>query len=64
MKKAYETPNVEMMDFDYKESVTASNSGLTDLGAPGTTSAGGWTCEERYVNIKSIDGTVCGYVQH
>ena len=62
MKKAYVTPKAEMMDFDYRETVVASGTGLTDLGAPGTTSAGGWTCNERYVDIKSIDGTVCGYV--
>ena len=65
MKKGYATPKAELMDFDYTETVVASNfSGLTDLGAPGTTSAGGWTCQERIVDIKSIDGTVCGYVQH
>lgn len=62
MKKDYEAPKVERMDFDYKETVTASNSGKCDLGGVGVVSAGGWLCEERYVDIKNIEGTVCGYV--
>ena len=58
MKKEYGTPKVEKMDFDYKETVTASaNSGLTDAA---TTEW--WTCETRYVDVKNIEGTVCGYV--
>ena len=62
MKKEYETPKAELMDFDYTETVVASGSGLTDLGASGTTSAGGWTCNTRYVDVKNIEGTVCGYI--
>ena len=62
MKKEYVTPKAEMLDFDYTDTVVASGTALTDLGAQGTTSAGGWTCQERIVDIKSIDGTVCGYV--
>ena len=61
MKKVYETPKAEMMDFDYTETVVASGSGLTDLGGE---DAAAWTCEERIVDVKSNDGTVCGYVPH
>ena len=61
MKKEYGTPKVEKMDFDYKESVTASNgTGLTDNN--GVVSAGGWVCQERIVDQKNVPGTVCGYV--
>ena len=47
------------MDFNYEETITASsnNSGLTD--AATTT---WWKCETRYVDVKNIEGTVCGYV--
>ena len=62
MKKEYVTPKVELMDFDYTDTVVASGSGLTDLGAPGTTSAGGWKCETRIVDVKNIEGTICGYI--
>ncbi len=59
MKKEYETPKAERMDFDYKETVVASNtnSGLTD---EATTEW--WKCETRYVDVKNIEGTVCGYL--
>ena len=56
MKKEYETPKVELMDFDYKDTVAASGSGLTDA------STEWWTCETRVVDVKNIEGTVCGYV--
>ena len=61
MKKEYETPKVELMTFDYKESVVASgtNSGRTDLP---NTYAVAWTCNTRYVDVKNTEGTVCGYV--
>ena len=62
MKKAYETPKAEMLDFDYTETVTAASgsSNLTDNG--GQISAGGWKCETRIVDNKNIEGTVCGYI--
>ena len=62
MKKEYVSPKAEMLDFDYTDTVVASGTGLTDLGEPGTTSAGGWTCETRIVDVKNIEGTVCGYI--
>ena len=58
MKKAYETPKAEMIDFDYTDTVAASDSsGLTDAA---TTEW--WTCNTRIVDVKDIQGTVCGYV--
>ncbi len=56
MKKVYETPKAELMDFDYRETVVASGSGLTDA------STEWWTCETRVVDIHSTDNTVCGYL--
>lgn len=56
MKKEYETPKVEMMDFDYTETVVASGSGLTE------TDSIAWKCNTRVVDQKSIDNTVCGYL--
>ncbi len=58
MKKEYETPKAELLDFDYKETVVASGSSkLTD---EATTTW--WTCNSRIVDVKNIEGTVCGYV--
>ncbi len=57
MKKEYEAPKAELMDFDYTETVTASGSGLTDAA-----STQWWKCETRVVDVKNIEGTVCGYV--
>ena len=48
-----------MLDFDYTETVVASGTG------PATTdeSTTEWnTCNWRYVDVKSIDGSVCGYI--
>ena len=59
MKKEYATPKAELMDFDYTETVVASGTGLTDLGGE---EAADWTCNTRYVDVKNIEGTVCGYV--
>ena len=57
MKKEYETPKAEMLDFDYTDTVVASgNSGLTDA------STEWWTCETRVVDVKNIQNTVCGYL--
>ena len=57
MKKEYETPKAELLDFDYKETVVASGSSkLTD------SSTAWWTCNTRIVDVKNIEGTVCGYV--
>ena len=56
MKKEYVTPKAEMLDFDYKETVVASG-GLTDAA-----STEWWKCETRIVNVKNIEGTVCGYI--
>ena len=57
MKKEYEAPKAELMDFDYTETVVASGSGLTDAA---TTEW--WTCNTRHVDVKNTEGTVCGYV--
>ena len=58
MKKEYETPKVEQMDFDYEETVVASGgSNLTD-----EASTNWWKCETRIVDEKNIEGTVCGYI--
>ena len=61
MKKVYEAPKAELMDFDYKNTVVASgtsdSSGLTDAATTAW-----WKCETRYVDVKNIEGTVCGYV--
>ena len=56
MRKMYETPKAEMLDFDYTDTVTASGSGLTD------DSTQWWTCQTRVVDVKNIEGTVCGYI--
>ena len=57
MKKTYVTPKVELLDFDYTETVVASNSpNLTDA------STDWWTCNTRIVDVKNTEGTVCGYV--
>jgi len=57
MKKEYVTPKAELMDFDYTDTVVASGSGLTDAATTDW-----WTCETRIVDVKNIEGTVCGYV--
>ena len=56
MKKVYETPKAELLDFDYTDTVVAS-SNLTDKA-----STSSWKCETRIVDVKNIEGTVCGYV--
>ena len=57
MKKAYEPPKVELLDFDNTDIVTTSGPALTDEANTQ------WnTCNWRYVDQKSIDGTVCGAV--
>ncbi len=65
MEKKYEAPKVEKMDFDYKETVTASSGypkgTKCDLGGVGVVSAGGWLCAERELDIKNTEGTICGY---
>ena len=58
MKKAYEAPKAELIDFDYTDTVAASDSsGLTDAA-----STNWWKCETRIVDVKDIEGTVCGYI--
>ena len=57
MKKVYVTPKAELLDFDYKETVVASGSGLTDQATTNW-----WKCETRIVDVKNIEGTVCGYI--
>ena len=57
MRKMYETPKAEMLDFDYTDTVTASGSGLTDAA-----STEWWKCETRVVDVKNIQNTVCGYL--
>ncbi len=44
MKKDYETPQVEKMDFDFEETVTASGSGFTDADSVA------WKCNTWYVD--------------
>ena len=56
MKKAYEPPKVELLEFDHTDIVTTSGPALTD------TDSVAWKCETRYVDVKNIEGTVCGYV--
>ena len=57
MKKVYETPKAELMDFDYRDTVVASGSyNLTDQDSVA------WKCETRIVDVKNIEGTVCGYI--
>lgn len=57
MKKVYETPKAELLDFDYTETVVASGSGLTDQATTDW-----WKCETRIVDVKNTEGTVCGYI--
>ena len=58
MKKVYETPKAEMLDFDYTDTVVASaGSGLTDQATTNW-----WKCETRIVDVKNTEGTVCGYI--
>ena len=58
MKKEYKTPQVEKLDFNYSENVVASGAGnLTDQATTNW-----WNCETRIVDIKNIEGTVCGYI--
>ena len=58
MKKEYKTPQVEKLDFNYAENVVASGTGnLTDQATTNW-----WKCETRIVDIKNIEGTVCGYI--
>ena len=57
MKKEYVTPKAELLDFDYTDTVVASNApALTDA------STEWWECKTRIVDVKSIDNTVCGYL--
>ena len=59
MKKGYETPKAELLDFDYTETVTANSSSPAVTDEANTE----WnTCNWRYVDIKNIQGTVCGAV--
>ena len=54
MKKEYETPKVEKMDYDYTETVVASGSGLTDQA-----NTAWYTCNHRVVDEDTIQGDVC-----
>ncbi len=56
MKKAYEPPKVELLEFDNTDIVTTSGPALTD------TDGVDWTCKTRIVDVKNIEGTVCGYL--
>ena len=55
MKKKYATPKVEMLDFDYTETVVASGTG------PATTDVDGvaWKCNTWFVD-ETIVGNHCG----
>ena len=59
MKKEYNTPQAEKLEFDYSDNVVASGSqgALTDQATTVW-----WICETRYTDVHSIDNTVCGYV--
>ena len=58
MKKEYNTPKAEKLEFDYSDTVTASSSnGLTDQATTAW-----WKCETRIADVHSIDNTVCGYI--
>ena len=57
MKKKYVSPKAELLDFDYTDTVVASGTGLTDQA-----STNWWKCETRIVDVKNIEGTVCGYI--
>ena len=57
MKKEYVTPKAALIDFDYTSTVVASGSGLTDAATTNW-----WKCETRIVDVKNIEGTVCGYI--
>lgn len=59
MKKAYEPPKVELLEFDHTDIVCTSGSGKTDLGGE---QAAAWTCETRYVDEPNMERTVCGPV--
>ncbi len=56
MKKAYEPPKVELLEFNHTDIVCTS--GPTKVDA----STQWWTCEERIADVKNIEGTVCGYI--
>lgn len=57
MKKVYETPKVELLEFDHTDIVTTSGPAVTDQ-----STTNWYTCNWRYVDVQSIDGTVCGPV--
>ena len=58
MKKEYKTPQAEKLDFEYSDNVTASGSvNLTDQATTNW-----WKCETRIVDVKNIEGTVCGSI--
>ena len=57
MKKAYEPPKVELLSFNHTDIVTASGPAVTDK-----STTDWYTCNWRYVDVQSIDGTVCGPV--
>ena len=57
MKKAYEPPKVELLEFDRTDIVCASDSPrLTEYDSVA------WKCERRIVDVMNQDRTVCGYV--
>jgi hypothetical protein len=59
MKKEYNTPQAEKLEFNYSDNVTASGSqgALTDQATTAW-----WKCETRYTDVHSIDNSVCGYI--
>ena len=59
MKKEYVTPKAELLDFDYTDTVVAASNSSTLTDAATTE---WWTCNTRHVDVKNIEGTVCGYV--
>ena len=57
MKKHYEKPEAEILEFAVSDNVTTSTREKTDQNT-----SDWWTCETRYVDVFNIEGTVCGYV--
>ena len=60
MKKTYEVPKAEKIEFEYTDTIATSSAYDPNLTDHATTDW--WTCQTRYVDIKDITDTVCGYV--
>ena len=60
MKKTYEAPKAEKIEFDYTDTIATSRPYDPNKTDEATTDW--WTCQTRYVDVKDVAGDVCGYV--